>query len=118
MLTNTEVSFTHGTVLTREMLEAVYEYPREFMQLQYGGHSDGILYGMDFFQRYDELWLGRGIFKAGDIVVALEDDRIPVCVLEKDYVPRFKNAIHYKDELKTLEELVSNAKGQLTYKPL
>ena len=30
----------------------------------------------------------------------------------------FKNAIHYKDELKTLEELVSNAKGQLTYKPL
>ncbi len=37
----------------------------------------------------------RGFFKPGDIVVALEDDRIPICVLEKDYVPRFKNAIHY-----------------------
>nr|DAG65367.1 MAG TPA: Polymyxin resistance protein pmrD, Antibiotic resistance, TRANSCRIPTION, SIGNALING [Caudoviricetes sp.] len=34
-------------------------------------------------------------FKPGDIIVALEDDRIPVCVFEKDYVPRFKNAIHY-----------------------
>ena len=30
----------------------------------------------------------------------------------------FRNAANYKDELKTLEELVTNAKGQLTYKPL
>lgn len=36
-----------------------------------------------------------GFFKPGDLVVALEEDRIPVCVFEKDYVPRFKNAIHY-----------------------
>lgn len=36
-----------------------------------------------------------GFFKPGDIVVALEEDRIPVCVFEKDYVPLFKNAIHY-----------------------
>lgn len=34
-----------------------------------------------------------GFFKPGDIVIALEDDRVPFCVLEKDYEPSFKNIV-------------------------
>lgn len=34
-------------------------------------------------------------FKPGDIVIALEEDRVPFCVLEKDYEPPFKNVGHY-----------------------
>ena len=98
MLTNTEVSFTHGTVLTREMLEAVYEYPREFMQLQYGGHSDGILYGMDFFQRNDELWLGRGIFKAEDRFYFLMDDMNLTGLVKKKGLPEGRQQYYFQLE--------------------
>lgn len=36
-----------------------------------------------------------GFFKPGDIVVALEDDRVPFCVSEKYYNSEFKCAEPY-----------------------
>lgn len=44
----TEISFHSGSILTKEMLKDMYEYPRVVMESCYSAYSDGILYGLEW----------------------------------------------------------------------
>lgn len=44
----TEMVFQHGSILRKEMLEDIYQYPRAAVESYYSAYSDGILYGLEW----------------------------------------------------------------------
>lgn len=63
MLVKKEVSFLHGNILTKEMLNETYVYPRDFVELKYCDYSDGIIAGLDFVENDGTTYLTKGIVK-------------------------------------------------------
>ena len=58
-----EIIFTAGDVLSAEMLEETYRYPREFLHVCHAGCPDGIVAGLDFIEKEDGVYLTAGIVK-------------------------------------------------------
>ncbi|SNU94197.1 Uncharacterised protein [Megamonas hypermegale] len=76
MLVNKKVFFRHGAILTKEMLNVVYDYPRDFLCLKYDKYSDGIISGLDFKILHEDnsLVLTKGIVKyKNELYFLLED---------------------------------------------
>lgn len=48
MLENKTTTFKAGSILTKEMLDLLYQYPRQFMQLFSDNLADGILCGLTY----------------------------------------------------------------------
>ncbi len=48
MLKRSEMEFQAGTILKKEMLQELYDYPRIAVESLFSGFSDGILYGMEW----------------------------------------------------------------------
>ena len=63
MLTKKKISFAPRTILTHEMLEAIYDFPREILRLQYLNFGDGIISGLEFKEVGKEIFLTEGIVK-------------------------------------------------------
>ena len=59
----TEIIFEVGEILSVQMLEETYRYPREFLNLTYKNYCNGILSGLDFVCRDDGVYLTSGIVK-------------------------------------------------------
>lgn len=49
MLTNKTLNFPHKAILTKELLQEIYKYPREFFRLIYNDYADGIICGLNYF---------------------------------------------------------------------
>ena len=49
MLTNKILNFPHKAILTKELLQEIYQYPREFFRLIYNDYADGIISGLNYF---------------------------------------------------------------------
>lgn len=62
MLFHKQSEFASGAVLTKEMLELLGSYPRQFLKLYFKAYSEGILCGLDYELRDGELWLTSGAF--------------------------------------------------------
>lgn len=62
MLFHKQSEFASGAVLTKEMLELLGSYPRQFLKLYCTPYSEGILCGLNYDLRGDELWLTSGAF--------------------------------------------------------
>ncbi|WP_302357084.1 hypothetical protein [Megasphaera massiliensis] len=62
MLFHKQLEFASGAVLTKEMLELLGSYPRQFLKLYFKAYSEGILCGLDYELRGDDLWLTSGAF--------------------------------------------------------
>lgn len=76
MLVNKKVFFRHGAILTKEMLNVVYDYPRDFLCLKYDKYSDGIISGLNFKILHEDnsLVLTKGIVKyKNELYFLLED---------------------------------------------
>ena len=58
-----EIVFKAGDILSAQMLEETYRYPREFLHLSHITYSDGIISGLDFVSRDDGVYLTAGIVK-------------------------------------------------------
>ncbi len=59
-----QLEFLHKSILTAEMLEEMYSYPREIERLMYNDYSDGIIHGMNFEENPDgELILTAGMIR-------------------------------------------------------
>lgn len=58
-----EIVFEPGSLLTAEMLEETYRYPRDFLHFSYASYGDGIIAGLDFVSTDDGLLLTSGIVK-------------------------------------------------------
>ena len=75
MFTNTNLKFPHKAILTRELLQEIYKYPREFFRLLYKDYSDGIICGLNYFIDEDKnLILSSGIILSNNEFYFLEED--------------------------------------------
>ena len=59
----TEIIFEPGNLLSAEMLEETYRYPRDFLHFNYASFGNGIITGLDFVPKVDGLRLTSGIVK-------------------------------------------------------
>lgn len=74
MLVKKDVSFLHGNILTKEMLNETYAYPRNFVELKYSDYSDGIVAGLDFIEHNGIMYLTKGFVKfKGEYYFLLEN---------------------------------------------
>ena len=66
MLTRKELRFERRSILTARQLRAIEKFPREFLRLMYSDFGDGIISGLDFIKRGDEIFLTEGLVKLGE----------------------------------------------------
>lgn len=66
MLTRKELRFERGSILTAAQLRTIEKFPREFLRLMYSEYGDGIISGMNYIERDDEIYLTEGLVKLGD----------------------------------------------------
>jgi len=63
MLTRKELRFERRSILTAAQLRAIEKFPREFLRLMFLDFGDGIISGLDFIERDDEIFLTEGLVK-------------------------------------------------------
>lgn len=75
MLERKILRFPHKAILTAAMLEEMYAYPREILQLRHQNYCDGIIGGMDYaLDGNGDLILSAGLFKHGGAIYVLSHD--------------------------------------------
>ena len=63
LFTKKKIHFAPRTILTHEMLEAINDFPREILRLQYLNFGDGIISGLEFKEVGNEIFLTEGLVK-------------------------------------------------------
>lgn len=63
MFWDMEFAFRKGTILTKEMLQEVYDYPRDILDILYDGWPDGILAGTALEERSGSVYMKKGLLK-------------------------------------------------------
>lgn len=96
MLIKKDVSFLHGSILTKEMLNEIYIYPRNFVELKYNVYSDGIIEGLNFVEKDGITYLTKGIVKiAGEYYFLLNDVDLTSYFKEIQKKQNWKNDVCY-----------------------
>ena len=110
MLVNKKVFFRHGAILTKEMLNVVYDYPRDFLCLKYDKYSDGIISGLDFKILHEDnsLVLTKGIVKyKNELYFLLEDVNLTKFFSQQNLeISRKSRYLQLKMEIKDNKENV------------
>lgn len=57
------VNFQKGAILRKEMLESLYNYPHFLVEGYYSLYSDGILYGLEWFESDGKHYISPGAIK-------------------------------------------------------
>ncbi|AOY74676.1 hypothetical protein [Clostridium formicaceticum] len=81
MLVNKTPLFIRGSILTKEMLAAMRDYPIDLIELGFINRGDGILAGFLIQFQRGTLIVGRGIFKYKDSIYVLTEEhpvKIPI----------------------------------------
>ena len=73
-LRRSEIEFKTGSILRKEMLQEIYEYPRVALEGLFSDYSDGILYGLEWKENEENhhlicpgaLKLGGNIYLLGN----------------------------------------------------
>lgn len=79
-----ETKFTPRSILTHEMLELMYEFPRRGLQLRYSEYGDGIITGLLFKEVDSEIHLTSGIVKVGEAFYFAEYESLNLSKLFKE----------------------------------
>lgn len=96
MLIKKDVSFLHGSILTKEMLNEIYVYPRHFIDLKYNVYSDGIIEGLNFIEENGITYLTRGIVKvSGECYFLLDDIDLTSYFKEMQKQHKWKDKVYY-----------------------
>lgn len=96
MLVKKEVSFLHGNILTKEMLNETYAYPRNFVELKYSDYSDGIIAGLDFVENDGITYLTKGIVKfKGEYYFLLDDINLTKYFLDMKIQQNGQSPLYY-----------------------
>lgn len=96
MLIKKDVSFLHGSILTKEMLNEIYIYPRNFVELKYNVYSDGIIEGLNFIEEDGITYLTKGIVKIeGEYYFLLDDIDLTSYFKEAQKEQNWKNNVYY-----------------------
>lgn len=96
MLVKKDISFLHGSILTKEMLDETYAYPRNFVELKYNDYSDGIIAGLDFVENDGVTYLTKGIVKfKGEYYFLLDDINLTSYFLKMHKQQNWSNKLYY-----------------------
>lgn len=85
MLATKSINFKSRTVLTGEMLETIYKFPKEILKFHYADFGDGIISGLDFQKNGDEIYLTEGIVKLGEKFFVSETGKINLSKLFREF---------------------------------
>ncbi len=73
MLIRNKIEFKKGSILTSQMLTALYEQQRNILDIQYNNYSDGIINGLDFYVDNDMLFVSAGMVKFGGEIFSMRN---------------------------------------------
>lgn len=90
----TEIVFEAGNILSAQMLEETYSYPREFLNRSYADYCNGIVSGLDFITKDDGVYLTAGIVKIGEKYYILPQD-VNMDEWLKQYKPALRPSVEY-----------------------
>ncbi|MGI5871522.1 MAG: DNA and RNA helicase [Bacillota bacterium] len=98
--------FSKGSILKKEMLENLRDFPRNFAQIFFKNYSDGIIAGTDLEVGQGQITVTKGIIKYGDRLFMLESDRqVPYYNTNREIVIKVK----FTDEAVNRDFIYQNA---------
>lgn len=74
MFENKYPLFNSGRLLKTDMLEELRDFPRDFLDAQFKGYSDGIISGCDIEVSDNYIKLSKGIIKFGNVIYVLKEE--------------------------------------------
>lgn len=74
MFTYVTPYFGKGSILKKEMLENLRDYPRDFFHTYFRDYSDGIVAGTDLQVGIEQITVKKGIIKFGERLFMLEEE--------------------------------------------
>ena len=74
MLNNYNLTFKSGSILTKELLDKMYYLPKVVSELEMVDYSDGVISGLHFYKKDNDLYLSKGIYKHNGKLYLLEKD--------------------------------------------
>lgn len=74
MFWDMEFAFRKGTLLTKEMLQEVCDYPRDILDILYDGWPDGILAGTALEERSGSVYMKKGLLKYEGRIYRMTED--------------------------------------------
>lgn len=84
------IKFERGSILTKNMLESLYSYPKDLIDINYMDYSNGIIKGLSIVKKEDSFLLQKGILKYKNEIFVLNKD----LNLEK-YLKDLKDGFRY-----------------------
>lgn len=74
MIKNIDLKFNKSSILTKVMLDELYEFPKDIVNIYYDKNYDGILQGTQLNQKDDNWYINKGLIKFdGDLYRMNED---------------------------------------------
>ncbi len=116
MLQRNELHFERRSILTAAQLRAIESFPREMLRLKYLDYGNGIISGVDFVERGDEIFTTEGIVKLGNLFYCA--DEINLSALYKSIQETFNCHFVLTEPKRTAAENVTTEKIFLEVKRL
>lgn len=108
MFARKELRFNRGSVLSASQLRAIEKFPREFLRLYFSEFGDGILSGMNYILRDDEIFLTPGILKFNDEIYFADEENLSALA------KKFLNGENFQFVLS--DECAENAENVIAHK--
>ena len=89
MINKNIIEFKSGSLLTKEMLQSMYDYPIDILNCLYSSYSNGILSGFDVIKREEEYYITSGLIKLNNCIYIMKEDfklNILFCDLEESTI--------------------------------
>lgn len=116
MFTRKNLQFPHKAILTRGMLQEIYDCPREFFRLMYDGFSDGIICGLNYFVRDNALILSAGIFRLeGEMYFLAQDFNLSALAEKNNLTDSQKYAVILKKISRQSEQCIEEIALEPTF---
>lgn len=100
MLTDYELTFPNGSLITGQLLQKMYEYPKNLINYIFADYSEGVISGLNVSYIDQELILSTGIYKHNSSLYILEKDEIlceNICFEGKRWYVVLKDSNSNKD---------------------
>lgn len=98
MIINKIPIFESGSILTKEVLESLRNYPINYLNINYLSYSDGIIDGLDMEVEEQTIFVKKGIIKFNEEILFFNDFEIYVPEDDGDYNIKLQISNKFKDK--------------------
>lgn len=74
MINKSIIDFKNGSLLTKEMLECMYDYPINVLDCLYSNYSNGIISGFDVIEKEKLIYITKGLLKLDNSIYIMKED--------------------------------------------